>query len=340
MLRVCFFLHTTALHSRYIPFIDGALQLHKLRLAHEQAAEDLQEVLLQAQQESPSKGNRGYTRGGLNSEKITDRCKKVGKAHHPDQAGTSSFSSPSSSFSTTTTTSRGEIQTGSSDIAETLKKREATCLALEREFFREVESLRPVLTISASLEASKEYTQYIYHALRYFGLHDDPLMRQLTGLVSRAGLRRRVGGVLLEERGEGSFSSRISTSSSASSSCSSFSGLSSNTKSTPSFPRTVKGIESRGREKSEEFSSLSSPSSSFCSPFRNGEEGTVTVFPTELPNPPQVGEVGDGRSGNALEYIKRRRPGALQIPAAHRGHWVLQEPEILITREERREDPW
>lgn len=58
------------------------------------------------------------------------------------------------------------------------------------------------------------------------------------------------------------------------------------------------------------------------------EEREVSVLPSELPNPPQV------------DLAERKRDGALEMPLSHRGHWVLQEPEIAITRKERREDPW
>lgn len=58
------------------------------------------------------------------------------------------------------------------------------------------------------------------------------------------------------------------------------------------------------------------------------EEREETTLPGELPNPPQV------------DHAAPRRPGAIRVPLRYRGHWVLQEPEIAITRAERREDPW
>lgn len=57
-------------------------------------------------------------------------------------------------------------------------------------------------------------------------------------------------------------------------------------------------------------------------------ERQETILPTELPNPPRI------------DPNEKRRDGALRIRHRHRGHWVLQEPEIAITRSERREDPW
>ncbi|GET90649.1 hypothetical protein, conserved [Leishmania tarentolae] len=57
-------------------------------------------------------------------------------------------------------------------------------------------------------------------------------------------------------------------------------------------------------------------------------EHAETTLPTELPNPPKV------------DLTAPRRPGALRIHHRYRGHWVLQEPDIAITRSERREDPW
>ncbi|KAG5472287.1 hypothetical protein LSCM1_03686 [Leishmania martiniquensis] len=53
-----------------------------------------------------------------------------------------------------------------------------------------------------------------------------------------------------------------------------------------------------------------------------------TTLPTELPHAPKV------------DLTAPRRPGAVLINQRYRGHWVLQEPDIAITRSERREDPW
>ncbi|KAG5498576.1 hypothetical protein JKF63_02862 [Porcisia hertigi] len=72
------------------------------------------------------------------------------------------------------------------------------------------------------------------------------------------------------------------------------------------------------------------------SAFARGGESTHTILaehaettlPTELPHAPQV------------DLTAPRRPGALRINQRYRGHWVLQEPDIAITRSERREDPW
>lgn len=63
-------------------------------------------------------------------------------------------------------------------------------------------------------------------------------------------------------------------------------------------------------------------------PLSTLAELVETTLPTELPNAPQV------------DLTAPRRPGAVQIQHRHRGHWVLQEPDIAITRKERREDPW
>jgi hypothetical protein len=56
------------------------------------------------------------------------------------------------------------------------------------------------------------------------------------------------------------------------------------------------------------------------------QEKTVFNFPSELPNPPR-------RS----EELPRE---ALRLPDSHRGHWVLRDPEIALSRQQRREDPW
>ncbi|AIO00301.1 hypothetical protein LPMP_300660 [Leishmania panamensis] len=64
------------------------------------------------------------------------------------------------------------------------------------------------------------------------------------------------------------------------------------------------------------------------SAHNNLEEHVETTLPTELPHAPKV------------DLTAPRRPGALWINQRYRGHWVLQEPDIAITRSERREDPW
>ncbi|RNF16675.1 uncharacterized protein Tco025E_05146 [Trypanosoma conorhini] len=58
------------------------------------------------------------------------------------------------------------------------------------------------------------------------------------------------------------------------------------------------------------------------------EEREETVLPAELPHPPKP------------DPAATPREGALKLPLRHRGHWVLRDPEIAITRAERRSDPW
>ncbi|RNF05253.1 hypothetical protein TraAM80_04664 [Trypanosoma rangeli] len=57
-------------------------------------------------------------------------------------------------------------------------------------------------------------------------------------------------------------------------------------------------------------------------------EREETVLPTELPHPPKP------------DPAIPPREGSLKLPLRHRGHWVLRDPEIAITRAERRTDPW
>ena len=54
-----------------------------------------------------------------------------------------------------------------------------------------------------------------------------------------------------------------------------------------------------------------------------------TLSPQEMPAPPDHAEMG-----------LRLGHDKLKIQDKFRGHWVLRDPEIAITREERREDPW
>ncbi|EPY32200.1 hypothetical protein STCU_02930 [Strigomonas culicis] len=152
------------------------------------------------------------------------------------------------------------------------------CAALEKEFLREVEAFRPCFTLTASTSVAPSYTQHVYRALQYFGLRDDPLLRQMDGLMGRAGLRH------------------------AARAASPFKGV-----------RAVPAARQRA-------------GGAVPDPLAEPE---VTVLPTELPHPPRV-DLED----------PQRRVGAIKVPARYRGHWVLQEPEIAITRQERREDPW
>lgn len=92
------------------------------------------------------------------------------------------------------------------------------------------------------------------------------------------------------------------------------------------------GLRDRGRGLSQGMfkgvrtqSSLKSNETVRFSPL---SESAETVLPSELPNPPQI------------DMTTPRRPGAVQVPHRYRGHWVLQDPEVAITRNERREDPW
>lgn len=62
--------------------------------------------------------------------------------------------------------------------------------------------------------------------------------------------------------------------------------------------------------------------------FFSLEEREETVLPSELPHPPKP------------DSFAPLREGAVKLPMRHRGHWVLRDPEIAITRAERRTDPW
>ncbi|KPA83050.1 putative mitochondrial hypothetical protein [Leptomonas pyrrhocoris] len=152
------------------------------------------------------------------------------------------------------------------------------CQAIEREFLREVEVFRPCFTMSASLEVAQQYSKKLYSALKYFGMDDDPLIRQLDSLLGRREMqdgRRRQ-----QQR---------------------------------SFFKAAGGA-SLGQSSAGSLSTLA--------------ELVETTLPTELPHAPRV------------DLTSPRRPGAVQIQHRYRGHWVLQEPDIAITRDERKEDPW
>ncbi|KAL7696830.1 hypothetical protein N2W54_000886 [Lotmaria passim] len=160
-------------------------------------------------------------------------------------------------------------------------KNKDACLAIEQEFLREVEVFRPCFTMSASLEVAQQYSKKLYSALRYFGMDDDPLIRQLDLLLGRKEMqdgRRR------QQQQRGFFKGASCTSAAA------------------------------GQASASPLSTLA--------------ELVETTLPTELPHAPKV------------DMTAPRRPGAVQIQHRYRGHWVLQEPDIAITRSERKEDPW
>ncbi|CCW61729.1 unnamed protein product [Phytomonas sp. EM1] len=158
-------------------------------------------------------------------------------------------------------------------------KNTEACQAIEDEFLKEVETLRPFFTMSASLEVAQQYSKQTYRSLKYFGLHDDPLTRQLDQLLGREAMRKTARGAQ-----------------------SIFKGV------TPS--KSMSGSQNLSRVLTSLY------------------ERAETTLPSELPNPPKIDETIP------------RRPGAVRVPLRHRGHWVLQEPEIAITKNERREDPW
>lgn len=280
---------TVALHSRHTAFMDGALQLRKLKIAHQQAMDDFQTLAQQARVAAAV--SQPQPRARSQTHQVSSKMKK----------------DLSSRGNNNNTNDKNNLHSlGSADPTSAIAKQEALCVALERQFFREVEAFRPVFTMSASLELSQQYTRYIYQALRYFGCDDDPLLRQVATLVGRAAMRQQeIGG------GGGSAHPVLAASGGS-------------------------GIQEAGGFSFVPRSSSTSPSASSSSSAPTAhynealEERVGTTLPTELPHPPQV-DRHDSR---------RRRPGALRMPAAFRGHWVLQEPEIAITREERKEDPW
>lgn len=316
MFRFSTLFRTLALHQS-CPFIDGALQLRKLHIAHKQASEDLLYLLrhhsgssaaLSSSSPSTVAAAATSSHGSLPRNSSTSGRKKKKKQQRetllgslqgeeetitpppPPGSGNSSISPKASKETWTHKTIHNKK---AQDLQE---QQEALCVSLEREFLREVETFRPIFTASAML-VSREYSQYVYRAMRYFGCSDDPLMRQLSTLLGRSQLKERQQ----QERGGGGVESWLLT------------------------KRKTKGGE--------------------CMPGVTDplEERVVTVLPTELPHPPQVSsEHGHTttNSSSSSSFSARRRPGALRFPAAYRGHWVLQEPEIAITREERREDPW
>jgi hypothetical protein len=153
------------------------------------------------------------------------------------------------------------------------------CRAIEQEFLREVEVFRPCFTMSASLEVAQQYSKKLYSALRYFGMDDDPLIRQLDLLLGRKEMQDGRRGQQQRSFFKGAHSAAVG-----------------------GQPAT--------------------------NPLTTLAELVETTLPTELPNAPKV------------DMVAPRRPGAVQIQHRYRGHWVLQEPDIAITRKERREDPW
>lgn len=163
------------------------------------------------------------------------------------------------------------------------KNREA-CRAIEGEFMREVEAFRPCFTMAASLEVAQTYSKRLYGALRYFGMEDDPLVRQLDLLMGRAGMREGAA----DARAQGVFKGAA------------------NTAGATALQSSVAAQRRRAMM----------------------QESQESTLPSELPNPPRI------------DPGERKRDGAIELPLSFRGHWVLQEPEIAITRKERREDPW
>lgn len=159
------------------------------------------------------------------------------------------------------------------------------CQAIEQEFLREVEVFRPCFTMSASLEVAQQYSKKLYSALKYFGMEDDPLIRQLDLLLGKRAMQESRNRHQQQQQ--------------------------------PGFFRGV-GARAPG----------GSGGQSAADPFTTLAERVETTLPAELPHAPKV------------DAATPLRPGAVRLRHRHRGHWVLQEPDIAITRNERREDPW
>lgn len=153
---------------------------------------------------------------------------------------------------------------------------------IEDAFIEELYEFRPLFSIAESVKVGRPYSQKIYGAMRYFGLGDDPLARQLESILGRA--QRKKG-------------SKIAV----------FRGLSSS----PSAGGAVGADEQLDARR----------------------ETIIEERPEERPLPPE-------HVYSALGGANGGKPRRGLYPDQHRGHWVLQDEELIIKREDRAVDPW
>lgn len=155
---------------------------------------------------------------------------------------------------------------------------------IEDVFQNELYDFRPLFTVAESVRVGRAYTKQVYSALRYFGLNEDPLARQLEAILGKT--PRKQGSKLAVFRGI-SPETRIR-------------------------PKTAAGANN---------------SSAQLSKLR---EAVIDYKAEERPLPAEsvYSIVGPSNQG-------RRQPAG--NPDMHRGHWVLQDPDL---QGERRTDPW
>lgn len=249
---------------------------------------------------------------------------------HQQQGTSSSSSGRGGSGGSRSKKKKTVTAASSASTSPQLQALEDRCLTIERQFYREVEAFRPIWSMqTAGLGVSLTYSQMVYRAMCYFGCQDDPLMRQLAPLLGRHQMRNVSEGerddtmaAEVEASDEGEAARESSTA---------FhddgpppAAAASNVRSSNKFT----SFRSRANRKGWHGASPSWRPSPHT-------EVVETVLPEELPTPPQVR--GSPSSGGDANW-QQRRP--VKIPVAFRGHWVLQDPAIALTREERKEDPW
>lgn len=154
---------------------------------------------------------------------------------------------------------------------------EAELRQLENAFEEGVRRLRPLYTATATLEVARFYTTRLHSALLYFGMHDDPLTRQLE-VVS--GDLKRYREAALKQQG-------------------------------------ATGADVASRR--EAFDSVR---------VDRLVDANSALTADELPAP------------DIDRLIQDLGGDAAKIPSKHRGHWILQDPEIAITKKGRKMDPW
>lgn len=184
---------------------------------------------------------------------------------------------------------------------------------LEKEFAVKLECLRPVFHASKSMESSRAYAGKLYHALRHFGYTSDPMYEELEALMGR--LQRRHRNVA-SMQWNAADAAAATTSGGPYDSTSELGGGGADDASASSS--SLSDSQALRRSSIDAFNRIRA----------RGKTWTPELGPGEQPGP------------SPDQVAAHLEGGEMHIPFKHRGHWVLREPGIAPTKEERSVDPW
>ena len=180
---------------------------------------------------------------------------------------------------------------------------------IEKVFARELEEMRGVYTVASTFRAGNVYNEQLWYAMRHFGQDDDPLYKQLSLSLGKVNLPKgtEVDRIGAKPRLTGYSGGQITK---------------------PSRPGTAVGSKS--------FSTPGNTDRFVSSDFASAEE---------FPRPASTSQQGvednlPDRSSSRSTGSPNAQSDRMHIQRAHRGHWVLGEDELAMSRDEFEVDPW